>query len=163
MSRKVQDDLFHPCIVREKPRDCDIVIIDSQNIADAANLVQAAAGFAIDLDSMPRLDGAALDGILVALRCIAGPLAKSILIRGVGQTSSLHSDAQHHDLDAAISVLNDGSGISAAASLPMVGRSASASLEENCLAQCGYHGQPPAKIGNPMCIQCGIHNLSCTG
>ena len=134
VAKGVQDDLFHPCIVREKPRDCDIVIIDSHNIADAASLVQSAAGFAIDLDSMPRLDGAALDGILVALRCTAGPLSKSMLIRGVGQASSLHSDAQHHSLDAAITVLNDGSGISAAASLPMVGRSASASLEENCLA-----------------------------
>ena len=61
VAKGVQDDLFHPCIVREKPRDCDIVIIDSHNIADAASLVQSAAGFAIDLDSMPRLDGAALD------------------------------------------------------------------------------------------------------
>jgi len=130
----VQDDLFHPCIVRDNPRDCDIVIIDSDNIANASSLVQSAAGFAIDMDSMPRLDGAAIDGILVALRCIAGPQSKVMLIRGVSQSASLHSDSQHHGVDAAISVLNDGSGISAAASLPMVGRSASANLEQDCLA-----------------------------
>ncbi len=130
----VKDDLFHPCLVRNKPRDCDIVIIDADNIANAANLVQSAAGFAIDMDSLPRLDGAAIDGLLVALRCIAGPLAKVMMIRGVGQSAALHADSQHHGADAAVSVLNDGSGISAAASLPMVGRSASATLEESCHA-----------------------------
>ncbi|MBA4695655.1 MAG: hypothetical protein H2066_07365 [Candidatus Poseidoniales archaeon] len=130
----VEDDLFHPCLVRENPRDCDIVIIDADNIAEAAKLVQLAAGFAIDMDSMPRLDGASIDGMLVALRCIAGPIAKVLMIRGVGQSVSLHSDAQHHGSNAAISVLNDGSGISAAAALPMVGRSASSNLEDDCQA-----------------------------
>jgi len=130
----VQDDLFHPCLVREKPRDCDIVIIDSENIANASTLVQSSAGFAIDMDSLPRLDGAAIDGILVALRSIANPKSKVMLIRGVSQTASLHAEAHHHGVDAAVSILNDGSGISAAASLPMVGRSVSASLEDDCQA-----------------------------
>ena len=130
----VQDDLFHPCLVRESPRDCDIVIIDAQNIANAALLVKSSAGFAIDMDSLPKLDGAAIDGLLVALRCIAGPLAKVLLVRGVSQSAKLHADSQHHGVDAAISVLNDGSGLSAASSLPMVGRSASVNLQENCHA-----------------------------
>ena len=130
----VQDDLFHPCLVKEKPRDCDIVIIDSDNIANAPDLIKSAAGFAIDLDSLPRLDGAALDGLLVALKCTAPANSKVILIRGVGQTASLHIDSQHHDADCAVSVLNDGSGISAAASLPMVGRSASTNLEDGTIA-----------------------------
>ena len=129
----VQDDLFHPCLVRENPRDCDIVIIDSNNLADAVQLVQSAAGFAIDLDSMPRLDGAAIDGLIVALKCIAGLQSKILMIRGVGQTASLHADAQHHGADGAISVLDDGSGICAAATLPMVGRSAS-TMEDDCSA-----------------------------
>jgi hypothetical protein len=126
----VQDDLFHPCLVRSNPRDCDIVIIDSQNIADAAALVKSAAGFAIDLDSLPRLDGAAIDGLLVALRCIAGDKSKVLMIRGVSQSASLHADSEHHGANAAISVLDDGSGLCAAASLPMVGRSASEMNED---------------------------------
>jgi glutamate synthase domain-containing protein 3 len=121
----VQDDLFHPCLVRVNPRDCDIVIIDSENIANSASLVKSAAGFAIDLDSLPRLDGAAIDGLLVALRCIAGDNSKVLMIRGVSQSASLHADSEHHGADAAISVLDDGSGLCAAATLPMVGRSAS--------------------------------------
>ena len=130
----VQDDLFHPCLVNENPRDCDIVIIDSDNIADAVSLVTAASGFAIDMDSLPRLDGAAIDGLLVALRCIAGPVSKVLMIRGVGQSASLHADSQHHGADAAVSVLSDGSGLCAAASLPLVGRSASTTLEDDCIA-----------------------------
>ena len=130
----VNDNLFHPCLVRENPRDCDIVIIDSNNFADAANLVKSSAGFAIDMDSLPRLDGSAIDGLLVALRCIAGPLSKVLMIRGVGQSAALHADAQHHGADAAASVLNDGSGLCAAAALPLVGRSATTSLDENCKA-----------------------------
>lgn len=130
----VQDDLFHPCLVKENPRDCDIVIIDSDNIASAGTLVQEAAGFAVDMDSLPSLDGASIDGLLVALKCIAGPQAKVLLLRGVSQSALLHSDSQHHGVDAAISLLNDGSGISAPASLPMVGRSASTNLGDNCHA-----------------------------
>jgi hypothetical protein len=130
----VKDDLFHPCLVKQNPRDCDIVIINSENIADAVNLVQSSAGFAIDMDSLPRMDGAAIDGLLVALRCIGGPLTKILFIRGVSQSASLHADTQHHGSDAAVSVLNDGSGICAAAALPLVGRSASTSLNDDSLA-----------------------------
>ena len=57
-----------------------------------------------------------------------------MLVRGVSQSAKLHADSQHHGVDAAISVLNDGSGLSAASSLPMVGRSASVNLQENCHA-----------------------------
>ena len=98
----VQDDLFHPCLVKENPRDCDIVIIDSDNIASAGTLVQEAAGLPVDMDSLPSLDGASIDGLLVALKCIAGPQAKVLLLRGVSQSASLHSDSQHHGVDAAI-------------------------------------------------------------
>ena len=121
----VTDDLFHPCLVRDKPRDCDIVLIDSENFADAGKLVSECAGFAIDLDSLPRLNGSALDGLLVALRCIAKSDTKVMLIRSVNQTNSLHHDTSHHGCDVGVSVLDDGSGICAAASLPIIGKSSS--------------------------------------
>ena len=121
----VTDDLFHPCLVRDKPRDCDIVLIDSENFADAGKLVSECAGFAIDLDSLPRLNGSALDGLLVALRCIAKSDTKVMLIRSVNQTNSLHHEASHHGCDVGVSVLDDGSGICAAASLPIIGKSSS--------------------------------------
>jgi len=127
----VTDDLFHPCLVRKSPRECDIALLDCENFPDAAKLVENCAGFAIDLDSLPRLDSAELDGLLVALRCMAKSNAKALLIRSVNQTLSLHNEAKYHDCDASISVLDDGSGISAAASLPMIGKSASSLTEES--------------------------------
>ena len=129
----VTDDLFHPCLVGKTPRDCDIVLIDSANFSDAANLVANCAGFAIDLDSLPRLDDAALDGLLVALRCVAKSDAKVMLVRSVTQTNSIHHEINHHDCDVGISVLDDGSGLSAPASLPVIGKSASG-LENGRLA-----------------------------
>ena len=126
----VKDDLFHPCLVRNNPRDCDIVLIDSGNFPDASNLLSDSAGFAIDLDSLPPIDGAGLDGLLVAMRCMAKSGAKSILLRGVNQTLGLHGSTIHHSCDAAISVLDDGSGICAAATLPLIGKSAGSMEEE---------------------------------
>ncbi len=130
----VSDDLFHPCLVRRNPRDCDIVILDSYNLCDVPELAEKAAGFAIDLDCLPRLDGAAIDGLLVSLRSVAGPIAKTLMLRGLSQTAALHADSSHHGVEAAISVLDDGSGLSAAAALPIVGRSASNQLDDECPA-----------------------------
>ncbi len=129
-----KDDIFHPCLVNQNPRDCDIVLIDSNNFHDAGNLVQKAAGFAIDLDSLPDMNGEAIDGMLTALRCVAKPTCKSLLVRGVSKSAPLHISSVHHNVDCAISVLDDGSGLSAAASLPLVGRSASSNLNDNCSA-----------------------------
>jgi len=128
----VEDDLFYPCLVKENPRDCDIVLIDSNNMHAAAAMLQKAAGYAIDLDSMPYLKSESIDGISVALGCIAGPNSKMLMVKGIGHTNQLHLQSNHHNASAAVSVLDDGSGISAAASLPMIGRSASINLT-HCL------------------------------
>ena len=122
-------ELFHPCLVESNPRDVDIVLIGKDNIVDAPKLLAKSAGFALDLDSLPHLDGAAIDGLLVALGAIAGLEAKTLMLQGVSRTARLHAQAEHHRIDAAVSVINDGSGISAAACLPLVGRNASASLD----------------------------------
>lgn len=129
----VEDDLFYPCLVRNKPRDCDIVLIDSSNLFTATSMIQKAAGFAIDMDSMPFLKSESIDGLIVSLGCVAGPNSKIIFIKGVGHTNQLHLHSEHHNANAAISVLDDGSGLSAAASLPMIGRSAASNLEK-CLS-----------------------------
>ena len=130
----VKSDLYYPCLVRENPRDVDIVLIDANNIADAGDLVSNSSGFAIDMSSLPHLDSAAIDGLLVALRGIAGTDAKVLMMNGVGFTTSLHANAAHHGVDCAVSVIEDGSGICAAATLPIVGRSANSQLNENCKA-----------------------------
>lgn len=121
-------EIFHPCMVESNPREVDIVLIGRDNIVDAPKLLKNSAGFALDLDSLPHLDGAAIDGLLVCFGAIAGPEAKTLMLQGVNRTAKLHAHAEHHRIDAAVSIIDDGSGISAAACLPMVGRSASLSL-----------------------------------
>ena len=119
----VKDDFFHPCLVRENPREIDIVLIDSSNMVNSPELVMKSAGFAIDMDSLPHLDGAEIDGLLVALRTLGGTDSKVMLLSGIGTTNILHSNADHHEVDCAVSVIEDGSGIGAAATLPIVGLS----------------------------------------
>lgn len=130
----IKDDIFHPCLVKENPREVDIVLIDSSNMVNAPELVIKSAGFAIDMDSLPHLDGAEIDGLLVALRTIGGTDSKVMLLSGIGSTNMLHSNSEHHGVDCAVSVIEDGSGIVAAATLPIVGRSANARLEGECKA-----------------------------
>jgi len=130
----VKSDLHYPCLVRENPRDVDLVLIDADNLADAGDLVSNSSGFAIDMSSLPHLDSAAIDGLLVALRGIAGMDARVLLVNGVGLTALLHTNAAHHQADCAVSIIEDGSGICAAATLPIVGRSANAHLSSNCKA-----------------------------
>ena len=130
----VKSDLFYPCLVRENPREVDIVLIDANNIADAGELVSNSSGFAIDLSSLPHLDSAEIDGLLVALKGITGIEARIMMVNGVGSTAILHANAAHHGADCAVSIVEDGSGICAAATLPIVGRSANSHLSENCKA-----------------------------
>ena len=54
-----------------------------------------------------------------------------MLIRGISNTQRLHLQAREVGSDAAISRIQDGSGIPIVASLPMIGRSASQNLEGN--------------------------------
>ncbi|MDP6870342.1 MAG: hypothetical protein QGI21_06185 [Candidatus Poseidoniaceae archaeon] len=123
-------EIEHPCMVHKSPRDCDIVLIDSKNFVDLPELITNSAGFALDLSSLPHLGGADMDGLLVAAKSIGSESIKILLIDSLSASEHLHTRSTQHGLDCAISLLNDGSGTSAAASLPIVGRSASNNLED---------------------------------
>lgn len=124
-------DLFHPCLVSKSPRECDIALIDGSNFADAPELVKVAGGFALDLSALPAMDSAAIDGLLVSLQSLAGTNSKVLMLHGVNNVASLHTNASHHGAHVAASILDDGSGICAAATLPLVGRSAKARLGDS--------------------------------
>ena len=125
----VSEGIEHPCMVKQSPRDCDIILIDSSNFVDMPELISNSAGFALDLSSLPSLGGAELDGLLVAAKSITTEQKKLLLISTVSNAQNLHSRATHHNVDCAITILDDGSGTSAAASLPLVGRSVATNLE----------------------------------
>lgn len=113
----------HPALVHEQPRSMDIYIVDGDRLTDVAEAVPMAGGFAVDLDRLPSMNAEHLDGLLVALRSLAKEQAPSALIQAIGRVDALHRTAVHHDVHVAMARIEDGSGLSEAAALPLIGRS----------------------------------------
>ena len=118
-----------PFLARSNPRSVDFVILDRHNLADAPELLEAAAGMVIDFDNLPALNSEQIDGILVALRTLLGRDKPFAFLNALGRTTNLHVRSAHHGADIAFSRIEDGSGVAEAAALPMIGRSAKAHLE----------------------------------
>lgn len=113
----------HPAMVEENPRAVDILMLNRSNLLSAGDALPSAGGFAIDLTNLPPMDAEQLDGLLVALRSLAIQHAPAVLIDTISRVQSLHARAAHHRLDLAVARIEDGSGVSEAASLPLTGRS----------------------------------------
>lgn len=113
----------HPALVETSPRPVDVLLVGEGNLHDIASGLAQAGGFAIALDMLPPLNAEQLDGLLVALRSMAKPKAPVALVDGISRIQSLHTKAAYHGLDAALARIEDGSGLSEAAALPMTGRS----------------------------------------
>ena len=127
--------ILHPCLVKSEPRNIDILLVDSENMAMAGEWLSTAAGFAIDLSTIPSLNAEAMEGLLVALRSMCGLDNPFFMIHNLSHTEYLHQTAKIHGADAAISTLDDGTGTPAAAALPIIGRAAAAILNgTNCYA-----------------------------
>ena len=121
--------ILHPCLVKSEPRDIDILLLDAENLTMSGKWLSSAAGFAIDLASLPALNAEAMEGLLVALRSMCGLDNPFFLIHNLSHTEYLHKTAKLHGADAAISSLDDGTGTPAAAALPIIGRAAAAILD----------------------------------
>ena len=121
--------ILHPCLVKSEPRDIDILLLNSENLTMSGKWLSSAAGFAIDLASLPTLTAEAMEGLLVALRSMCGLDNPFFLIHNLSHTEYLHQTAKLHGADAAISSLDDGTGTPAAAALPIIGRAAAAILD----------------------------------
>ena len=64
-----------------------------------------------------------LDGLLVAVRSMSKPNVPAVLVESISRVQALHARASYHSIDLAMARIEDGSGISEAAALPMTGRS----------------------------------------
>jgi hypothetical protein len=122
-------NILHPCLVKSEPRNIDILLLDTENLTMAGEWLSIAAGFAIDLSTIPPLNAEAMEGLLVALRSMCGLDTPFFLIHNLSHTEYLHQTAKLHGADAAISRLDDGTGIPAAAALPIIGRAATGILD----------------------------------
>ena len=118
----------HPALVEEKPRAVDLLMIQATNLLTVADDLPKAGGFAMDIGRLPPMNAEQIDGLLVALRALIKPDAPVMFIDGISRIQSLHEKAAYHSVDVAMARIEDGSGLSEAASLPMMGRSAKAHL-----------------------------------
>ena len=71
-----------------------------------------------------------IDGMLVALRSLLGQEKPFAFSNGVGRIDYLHKTSAYHRADLAICSIEDATGISEPASLPLIGRSNKANLED---------------------------------
>ena len=113
----------HPALVAQAPRAVDVLLIGSDNLHSVPDELPAAGGMAIDLDRLPVMNAEQIDGLLVALRSLAKDNAPVVFIESISRIQSLHTKAGYHGVDLAMARIEDGSGISEAAALPMTGRS----------------------------------------
>ena len=113
----------HPAMVLEQPRAVDVLMVAEENLLTVRDDLSLAGGFAIDLQHLPPMNAEQLDGLLVALRSMAKDNVPVVLVEAIGRVQALHARAAYHGIDLAIARIEDGSGISEAAALPMTGRS----------------------------------------
>ena len=117
-----------PFITRDNPRTMDFVLIDTNNLADAPELLEMSSGVVVDLDELPAMNSEEIDGFVVAMRTLLGMEKPVSFLNAISRVESLHVRSSHHDIDLAISRIEDGSGIAEAAALPMIGRSTKSHL-----------------------------------
>ena len=120
-----------PFMVRSNPRNNDFLIIDQYNLSEISKFIVGSGGFVVDLSSLPSMNSEEIDGILVALRSLCGKEKPFAMLNDIGRVNSLHVRAAYHNADLVICKIEDGSGISEAASLPLIGRSSKENLSSS--------------------------------
>ena len=115
-----------PFLVRTNPRAIDLVLLDEQNLNQAADLLKEAGGVVLDISAIPSLNSARLDGLIVSLKGLVGEDSPIVLLSNLDDVERLHILSANSDVDACISRLGDPSGRTAVSALPLIGRSAAA-------------------------------------
>ncbi len=112
-----------PFLVIENPRPIDVVQLNLQSLCDLTTTAPSVAGVCMDLDSLPSMNPEELDGLLVAIRTLMNSQSPIMSIQGISRIQSHHQSSAYHEVQAAISRIEDGSGTPEASTLPIMGRS----------------------------------------
>ena len=117
-----------PFMVSNNPRTIDFLNVEITNLAHASYALEECGGAVVDMLNMPSMNAEEIDGLLVAIRSLLGQEKPFGFSDGVGRIESLHASAAYHNADLVICTIEDQTGISEAASLPLIGRSSKANL-----------------------------------
>ena len=152
----------HPAMVEEQPRAVDILMVNRTNLLSTPEALASAGGFAIDLNDLPPMDAEQLDGLMVALRSMAVENAPAVLLDTISRVQSLHARAAHHHFDLAVARIEDGSGISEAAALPITGRSKKEHLSDKAIQTGFLLGFAASGHDLAVLMASGVDIVSCT-
>ena len=119
-----------PFIVSNNPRIIDFALVSIGNLNFIGPSLSECGGIVIDMLGLPSMNSEEIDGMLVALRSLLGQEKPFAFSNGVGRIDYLHKTSAYHRADLAICSIEDGTGISEPASLPLIGRSNKANLED---------------------------------
>lgn len=120
-----------PFMLRDNPRTLDFVLLDTENLANAPELLNECGGVVADLEELPAMNSEEIDGFIVAIRTLLGVEKPVAFVNGISRVESLHVRSSHHNIELAISRIEDGSGVAEAAALPMIGRSTKSHLTDS--------------------------------
>lgn len=115
-----------PALVRSSPRACDLLKIGEDELVDCSNHLSECAGIVLDLDSLPTMNDAEIEAILVSLTSKIGEDCLVLLRDGVDRVDHLFRLVVDLDLDGAVIDTASPGGSRAAAALPRIGLAARA-------------------------------------
>ena len=118
-----------PFVVTHNPRTVDFISVEMNNLTHCTDALSSSGGAIVNLMKMPSMDAEEIDGMLVAIRSLLGQEKPFGFADGVGRIEALHKSSSYHNADISICIIEDESGISESASLPLIGRSNKANLE----------------------------------
>ena len=118
-----------PFLVEEHPRPIDVLSLNVRSLVTLNEYASSVAGACLDFDSLPALTDEELDGLLVILRTLLTPESPILATQGISRIQSHHKRAVYHNIQVAVSRIEDGTGVPEAATLPIIGRSVKTNLE----------------------------------
>ena len=87
-----------PFMLRENPRSLDFVLLDTENLANAPELLSECGGVVADLEVLPAMNSEEIDGFIVAIRTLLGVDKPVAFVNGISRVESLHVRSSHHNL-----------------------------------------------------------------
>ena len=118
-----------PFLVEEHPRPIDVLHLNLRSLVTLNEYSGSVAGACLDFDSLPHMNDEELEGLLVVLRTLLSPECPLLSCQGISRIQSHHKRAVYHNVQVAVSRIEDGTGIPEAATLPIIGRSVKTNLE----------------------------------
>jgi hypothetical protein len=110
-----------PFLVRESPREIDLLIVDQENIVQASDYLTRCSGIVLNLESLPKMNDAEIEALIVSLRSKMKGESIVMLRDRVDRVENLLRMIIDLNLDGAIINAATPGGSRAAAALPRIG------------------------------------------